>query len=98
MFDGRFKGFRNKYKKAYKLTLSGEDGSLTAVVDKDEEMIKAMNTFDGKYVLLANVFDEEYDAITLFRHSRRRTDIEIKKNYLYMIIHINSATVQYSTT
>ena len=82
MFDSQFKGFRSKYKKAYKLTLSGEDGSLTAVVDKDDELIKAMDKLDGKYVLLANVFDEEYDAITLFRHSRRRTDIEIKMRYL----------------
>jgi hypothetical protein len=52
------------------------------MVDKDEEMIKAMDTLDGKYVLLANVFDEEYDGITLFRHSRRQTDIEIKMCYL----------------
>ena len=42
MFDIRFKGFRSKYRKAYKLTLSGEDGSLTAMVDKDEEIINAL--------------------------------------------------------
>lgn len=82
MFDTRFKGFQSKYKKAYTLTITGGDGALTAIVDKDEQMIKDMETLDGKYVLLANVFDEEYDAISLFRHSRKRTDIEIKMRYL----------------
>ena len=30
MFDAQFKGFRSKYRKAYELTITGEDGSLTA--------------------------------------------------------------------
>ena len=82
MFEAQFKGFNSKYKKAYTLTITGADGSLTATVEKDDSVIDALKEYDGKYVLLSNIFKAEFDPITLFKHSRRRTDIEIRMRYL----------------
>ena len=53
-------------------------------------MITARDGFDDIYVLLCNVFDEGYEPIKLYKHSRRHTNVELKIRYFKHQINVRT--------